>query len=191
MFTSLALTALLSTSSGGLLAGYESQHVRFIDVPAEAGGFVARVSKYASPGLETMSLQQLEAERRRLNDERPGLVLPIVLMISGAVVAAVGYGVFWGSAVAGLVILGAGTAALVVGTVLLIVNLVKRGAIARDLTYVESLLRSRSYGAPPGQPGNPGEPQWAPPGDVPPPPPPPPAGVLAPVPAPQLELASF
>lgn len=191
MLASVALAALISSSSGGLLSDYQSPHVRFIDVPAETGGFVIRLSKYTTPGLENMSLQQLEAERARLTDEKPGLALPIVLMISGAVVAAVGYGVVFGSVVAGLIIFSAGTAALVVGTVLLIVNIVKRGHINRDLTYVDSLIRTRAYGAPPGQPVSPPGQQFVPPNDVPPPPPPPPSGVMAPVPAPQFELAAF
>ncbi|MGV3619534.1 MAG: hypothetical protein ACO1OB_01885, partial [Archangium sp.] len=81
--------------------------------------------------------------------------------------------------------------ALVVGTVLLIANLVKRGKISRDLAYVDSLIRTRAYGAPPGQPVTPPGEKFVPPSDVPPPPPPPPGGVFAPVPAPQFELASF
>lgn len=191
MLTSVAFAALLSSSSGGLLSGYQSQHVRFIDVPAEIGGRVVGSSKYATPGLETMSLEQLQAERLRLEDERPGIAVPIVLIVVGAVAAAIGYGVVFGSVVAGLIIFSAGAAALIAGTVWLIVNLVKRGKLSRDLTYVDSLIRTRSYGAPPGQPIAPPGQQFAPPSDVPPPPPAPPGGVFAPVPAPQFELAAF
>ncbi|MGV3623352.1 MAG: hypothetical protein ACO1OB_21210, partial [Archangium sp.] len=116
MLTFVALAALLSSSSGGLLNGYQSQHVRFIDVPAEVGGRTLASSKYATPGLEGMSLDQLEAERLRLTDERPGLALPIVLMVGGGVIAAVGYGVVYGSVLVGLIIFSVGAAALVVGT---------------------------------------------------------------------------
>lgn len=189
MFTSLALAALVSSSSGGLLSDYASPHMRFIDVPAETAGFVARVSKYAAPNLEQLTVEQLRAERARLEDERPGLGLPIGLLIGGGVLAAVGYGVFWGVASAGLIMMGAGVAAMVVGTVFLIINISKRSAIGRDLTYIDSLIRTRTMGAPPGMPGT--SPDYVPPSDVPPPPPPPPPGVFAPVPPPQLQLASF
>ncbi len=188
MLTSLVLTAALSGSSGGLLAGYQSPHVRLIDVATEAGGFVERVSKHAARGLEQMTPDQLMLERDRLSDERPGLVLPIVLMIAGAATAAVGYGVVFGAAIAGLVIFSVGAAALVVGTVILIVNIVKRGTLSKDIAYIDGLIRTRSN-ALPGQPMAPGQP-YTPPSDVPPPPPPQP-GVLAPVAAPQLLLATF
>lgn len=189
MLTSLALAALVSSSSGGLLSEYQSPHVRFIDVAGEIGGLATGSSKYATPGLENLSLEQLQAERLRLEDERPGIALPIVLIVVGALAAAIGYGVVYGSVLAGLIIFTAGAAALVAGTVWLIVNLVKRGKISRDLTYVDSLIRTRSYGASPGQPISPQGQQFIPPNDVPPPPPPPPGAMW--VPAPQFELASF
>lgn len=190
MLTSLVLTAALSGSSGGLLAGYVSPHVRLIDVPTEAGGFVARVSKHAAQGLEQMTPDQLMLERDRLSDERPGLALPIVLMIAGAVTAAVGYGVVFGATIAGVIIFSVGAAALIVGTVILIANIVKRGKLTRDITYIDGLIRTRTMGAPPGQPMPPGQP-YTPPSDVPPPPPPQQPGVFAPVAAPQLLLATF
>lgn len=166
--TVLALTVALM--SGGLLQErqpppqmhlVDTQTLEFV-----AGGLLGATNA----DLDVMSLQQLQAERQRLEDGRRGLVAPIVLLSVGAALVVTGSIFLYTNSLA-LVLVGAGMyvvggVLVVVGTIMLIVALVNNGKTNSRLRRVDERIQAFSAPPPPGMPP-PGQ------GDAPPPPPPP------------------
>jgi hypothetical protein len=156
--------------------------------------------------VEQMTREQLQAEYRRLDNNRPSLVLGIVLtaagggaLLGGIVLGA--YGIFVGYLFTGVdsivqtlgwVIAIVAGAAFVAGCILLPIGLVKlfhglslRRAYGARMDDVNARLEQLDRGGyPPPAPGN----DLTPP---PPPPPPPPPGALWQGPQPSMVLASF
>jgi hypothetical protein len=171
--TVLALTVALM--SGGLLQERQPPpQMHLVDTATLE--FVAGGLLRANADLDSMSFQQLQVERGRLEEARRSLVAPIVLLsIGGAALITANvllFGIPVGSlgAALGLVIVGgvlyvAAGVLLVVGTIVLISAIVNNARNGSRLRRVEE--RINSFNGPGGNPGQPG--------DVPPPPPPMPA----------------
>jgi hypothetical protein len=167
--TVLALTVALM--SGGLLQERQPPpQLHLVDTATLE--FVAGGLLRANSDLDVMSLQQLQAERDNLEDNRRSLVVPIVLLSIGAASVIVGTVLLYTFDL-GLILIGAGLyvaggVLLVVGAIVLITAIVSNAKTSSRLRRVED--RINSFNAPPPPMGNPGQP-----GDVPPPPPPMPA----------------
>lgn len=172
-------------------------------VPHSASFRLVEDAHVAEPSpFAQMTRSQLHTEYNRLEDERPGIGLPIVSLAVGAVML-FGSGVtaFFG----GLIALGtikvpsmlfivagcvavAGAALLVVGIVMLVKTLGERRVYNDQLNDIQERL-DQMNGVVPDRPDLP-----APPPPPPPMPPlvvPPPPSALAPAPLPTLVLASF
>lgn len=179
--TSLILSMLVMTSSGGLLAER---------VPP-AGLLVGAVNlNDTAASLQNMSLTELTMERARLLETTPSLGLGIALTAIGAGVLVTGlvivYAAFTLTVVAvGVVVMLASVPLLIIGPILI----AKAARGRRDVTTqvrlidqrIAAMKRDDGLGAPP--PNN----------EVPPPPPvrPPPGVELSPAVPPQLLLATF
>jgi hypothetical protein len=174
---SLALTVAVLSSSGGLLSGYESQHVRLIDAAEVIGG--------AALGQQGQSVDQMKQHLADLEDSLPGFVLPIVLMgagvateILGLVLAGISYygALYW---VGWVLYVLAGPALIIVGGIILIVTIVKRVKITREIRSVERQIQAAESGGGGYQPLPTG-----------PTPPPPPTSLLS-TPTSSMVLAEF
>lgn len=185
--TVLALTVALM--SGGLLQERQPPpQMHLVDTATLE--FVAGGLLRANADLDSMSLQQLQAERSRIEDSRRSLVVPIVLLSIGAAAVITGSILVYTYNLA-LILVGAGLyvaggVLIVVGAIVLISAIVSNAKSGTRLRRVEE--RINSFNAPPPPMGNPGQP-----GDVPPPPPPPmpaPASGWS-VPQTDLVLAQF
>jgi hypothetical protein len=175
---SLALTVAVLSSSGGLLSGYESQHVRLIDAAEVIGG--------AALGQQGQTVDQMKQHLADLEDSLPGFVLPIVLMgagvateILGLVLSGAAYGLsalYW---VGFILYVLAGPALIIVGGIILIVTIVKRVKITREIRSVERQIQAAESGGGGYQPLPSG-----------PTPPPPPTSLLS-TPTSSLVLAEF
>lgn len=178
-----AVVLVVSLMNGGLLAEREpSPQVHLVD--SSALQFVASgVTSAARDAIETMSVPELQAEAARLRESTRSLVVPIVLLASGAALV-ITANVIWfftydlvGALVGSLIAITGGVL-VVVGTIMLIASIVSNAKNSTRLTRVEERI---------DQLGRPVPGSDAPP---PPPPPPPPSGLMAP-PPPQLLLATF
>ena len=181
--TGLLLATLLNLSPGIVLAdNVEARNVALSDARLRLQ-FVA--DDGPRPSLDTMTREQLAAELRRLDDTKPSIGGPIVLLsigaglsipgayflISGLSTAAFNSGTFTQAAgyiLAGFggVLLTAGLILVIVGAILLPMRLSKRTAHAEETEQIRRKMDTMDQGAPPPPPG--------PEEMVPPPPPPPP-----------------
>ena len=143
---------------------------------------------------DSMSREQLLLEKRRLEDDMPGLAGPIILMASGAgsllvgtyyVVATPSLLLGVAGYVFGAILLAGGVACAVFGIIWLVSRLNDRAPIRDHIAEIDRRLDS-IYFAPPGMRYPSQQPDSVPP---PPPPPPPSAGLE--VPPPQMVLARF
>ena len=129
-----ALTTVVMLSSGGLLSER---------VPAQ-GLLVGAVDLSTLP-VEQLSLAELEKERLRLEDERPGLGLGIGLIIGGGVADILGlaiaaYSYSLAGVVIGLSILTVGIVATVFGIVFLVKGIRGRHQTSARLHAVETRI---------------------------------------------------
>jgi len=173
MLTALLLASLpvSSTVSTEVHAALDAQHTRVRLVSDDA----------PLPSFDSMTGDQLQREYNRLDAERPGLVMPVLLIAAGAAVAYLGtqlFSLFDDGTAVWLAVLGGsyvvGLVLVIVGIVVLINHMRARVAIDNQLDEIKRRLESPT---PPGQPVYPGQPGYpgAPPdNNVPPPPPPPP-----------------
>ena len=180
--TALVLAALLNLSPGIQLAdNVESRHVALSEARLP---LVFVSSDELRPSIDAMTREQLAAELRRLEDTRPSLVGPIVLLSVGAVLAipgaaliAIGVGNLGGTSfVEVLMIAGGamltitGVVLVLVGGIMLAVRLVRRGGHAADVDEVRMRIDVLDQTLPtPAAPAT---------ELVPPPPPPPPRANL-------------
>ena len=171
---SLALSLVVMTSSGGLLSDYTSEHVRLIDSPVtEVGASLlgARPPAYAQPPTTTMSLDQLKAEYTRLEEERPSLVGPIVMLSIGVAllitssvlwdIAFYSYYVSWALFLVGVATFVGGVVLAIIGGIQLGRAIGGRHRTDRELRQLDGQIRAMEGSAP------------LPSGPMPPPPPPP------------------
>ncbi|MFO0593674.1 MAG: phage holin family protein [Myxococcaceae bacterium] len=182
----LALSLVVSVSSGGFLSEREpSPQQHLVDAGALAfAGAAATQTTLGAASIETMSMGELEAERARLLESRPGRGGAIALLVGGGVCTVLGLTFLLAAIdlpfveviVIGAVLTIVGVAALVGGVVLMVIA---GSAIANINEQVRAIdARERQLNGPSND---------APP---PPPPPPPPAGWLTPVGTP-LTVAVF
>jgi hypothetical protein len=188
----LTLSAAPSASAlaeGGGLRGYLVRPVQF-------GG----ETQLEKP-LSQMTRDELRAEHRRLDDNRPGLGGQITMIaLGGATIFAGVVGLYVGFLTALLggsplvpLIIGAGLALgggalLVVGIIMLRVALNERRPFNDAMDEIKQRLDG-SYADPNAPPRYDDPPQYQP--NVPPPPPPPPPGAGLPEVRPSLVLATF
>jgi hypothetical protein len=145
--------------------------------------------------FDSMTVDQLERERSRLNDSMPGVGLPLVLIIVGGASQLLGlYSVLFGvdllinPLTSGLLLLAVGVAVCVVGIIIMVNRMAERGEISAKIAKIDDYLnRAPQYSpqAPPPPPAPGGE---MPPPPLPPPPPPSGASVDAPL---HIILAQF
>ncbi len=135
---SLALTLVVSSATGGLLAETMPAHVRVLD----AGELV--LGQYAPAVGQPESLAQLRAEYAELEASRPSLGLGLGLLIPGGVATLIGlfvvaYAYYVEVLIVGLVVMGVGIPLVIIGAILT-ANAVRHG---RDVNARLSALRSR------------------------------------------------
>lgn len=178
----LVLSVALMSSSGGLLAEHLPNGVRLLDGPTTALGTVLGAAP-TDLALENMSRTELEMERLRLVDDRRSAAPGVILLIAGGVTFLVGTTLLLADVVvAGAIITLVGAGAVTAGIILLVSALSHNGRTSRALRRIEQRIGTLEATDPGG--GN-----EAPP---PPPPPPPPAGVWRDVPVvPQVLVATF
>lgn len=171
--TSLVLSIVVMTSSGGLLAER---------VPA-AGLLMGAVDLNAAP-IEGMSLTELTVERTRLMSTMPSAGLGVALTAIGGGVFLTGFTVFlYASILVGVVIMVAAIPLLIIGPILLVnAGRERRAQQARVFAIDRRIATMGQDGTSPLPPQN---------DEVPPPPPVRPPDVERATVAPQLLLATF
>ncbi|MDP1824334.1 MAG: hypothetical protein Q8L48_13855 [Archangium sp.] len=180
--TSLVLSVVVMTSSGGLLSER---------TPA-AGMLVGAVDlNAAGASYANMTVDQLTVERMRLVETMPSLGLGIALTAVGGGVLLTGL-VILGSAyeliVVGLIVMAAAVPLLIIGPILLFGALRERREVQTQVRLVDQRIAQlkRDEFAPPPVQNDPGL------NEVPPPPPVrPPGSEFAPHVPPQVLLATF
>ncbi|MFO0595013.1 MAG: hypothetical protein U0228_06905 [Myxococcaceae bacterium] len=156
----LVLVNLALLASGGLLAD-QAPRPGLLVAEAEVAAPNVQPPAPALLPLEQMTVAQLTAERQRILDSRPSAVLPVTVMVVGAVGFSVGLGFFlFSSMVVGGVFIGVSAAVFVVGLVLYLMKGPERAENATALRKVEQALRvaksrddDRSVPPPPAPPG--------------------------------------
>ena len=208
--TGLLLATLLNLSPGIQLAdNVESRHV----VLSEARFRPQFVADYAEdgprPNLDAMTRDQLDSELRRLDESKPNIVGPIVLLSVGGGLAIPGtyflylaisaatnatgsfaslsIVVAYFAGIVGGLFLTAAVVMIVIGAITLPMKLSAKKAHDADTSAIRRRLDSMAPGAPPEAPPPPPPPG---PDSVPPPPPPPPQANLV-VPGAMQTLMTF
>jgi len=191
--TGLLLATLLNLSPGIQLAdNVESRNVALSE--ARLPLLFVSDDDGPRPSLDAMTREQLAVELRRLDETKPSIVGPIILLSVGGAVAIpglylvltnVGYLGTTSTAVriATFIVLGVGAVMITVGAILALVGGIKlatrlgeRGRHAQDTDEVRKKIDALDQAAPPPPPPPPG-PDMLPP---PPPPPPPQANLVVP-----------
>ena len=186
--TALLLATLLNLSPGIQLAdNVEARHLALSDARLPLL-FVSDDEE--RPSIDAMTREQLAVELRRLDDTRPSLVGPIVLLgvgaalaIPGAVLVITGlpYLAFRAEALVGALFIFGGGILLTVGVVLALIGGIKlavrvgaRSRHAEETDEVRKRIDTMDQTVPPPPPGP------APDAMPPPPPPPPSANLVVP-----------
>jgi hypothetical protein len=164
---SLALSVAVLSSSGGLLSGYESSHVRLIDAVEVVGGVALGQAGYAAP----QSLEGLRNHLAELEENRPSFVAPIVLLAVGGgvtIMAAIFSAILYSapSLAVGFLAVAfwiAGPVLLVVGAIILGVTIGRSARANREINRVKTQIQQLEAGGGGYQP--------LPTGPTPPPPP--------------------
>ncbi len=184
--TALLLATLLNLSPGIVLAdNVSARHVALSEARLPLL-FVSDDEDEKRPSIDAMTREQLAVELRRLDESRPSLVGPIVLMSVGAVLTFPGIGVFLvgvadlsSSSIVPYLLVGFGAIMITVGAILLLIGTIKlatrfgaRRAHAEEVDEVQKRIDAIDQAMPPPPPGTPG------PDIMPPPPPPPPQANL-------------
>lgn len=177
----LVLSLVVMTSSGGLLS----------ERPPAAGMLIGAVELNA--GYDSMTVDQLTAERIRLVETMPSLGLGIALtavgggvLLTGLVIVSVAYEI--SVAIVGLVVMAASVPLLIIGPILLFGAMRERRGVQSQVRLVDQRIAQlkRDELAPPPVQNDPGL------NEVPPPPPVrPPGSEFAPNVPPQVLLATF
>ena len=193
MLLSLALSAAVSMSSGGLLADHLPRGVRLLDAPRALAGPPPAFPSPEEPvpgDYQSMSLPELKAAYARLGESKPSGTLGGVLLgvgigalVLGLTAMSVGLlAPLLGWTVVGLVVAAAGLALVIAGPILMTNGIRAAKAVEREQEFIRRQMRLLEGGTAP-LPANPGR-------LPPPPPPPPPLGALGEV-GPGLALAHF
>lgn len=197
---SLSLSVVVAVVALGGVAEARAPHIGWLlpEVAELAAGQAPAVLPAPVSPYDYMTREQLLIEKRRLEDEMPGLAGPIILTAAGGSGLILGTYYFLDAASAmatlgvsgifvGAVFLTAGIVCSVIGIIWLVSRINTRGPLAERIAAIERRLDT-IYFMPPGLQ------EQAPPINVPPPPPPPPLPPPAAniqVPPPSLVVALF
>ncbi|MFT3712325.1 MAG: hypothetical protein QM817_32160 [Archangium sp.] len=136
----LVLVTTLLVTQGGLL----SEAVPRAGLLLEAQVAVT-ATPAATPKLADLTNEQLQAERRRLVDSAPSVLLPSLLIVGGAIGFTVGVGIFlFSTMVVGGIVMAIAAPVVITGLVLLLMQGPTRRDAAKQVKEIDRALFLRN-----------------------------------------------